>query len=110
MKKEFIFQISKSTAVRSEESVRIPFATSQMLLRVRLEKEYSGMGYLVVYDAFAHLYHYESRSRGYEDSPQKQARLAREAEYMKNKWKHVMGTDPYYNRNLSLKNGYYKLP
>ena len=44
-------------------------------------------GYLVVYDAFAHLYHYESRSRGYEDSPQKQARLAREAEYMKNKWK-----------------------
>ena len=50
MKKEFIFQISKSTAVRSEESVRIPFATSQMLLRVRLEKEYSGMGYLVVYD------------------------------------------------------------
>ena len=50
------------------------------------------------------------RSRGYEDSPQKQARLAREAEYMKNKWKHVMGTDPYYNRNLSLKNGYYKLP
>ena len=33
-----------------------------------------------------------------------------EAEYMKNKWKHVMGTDPYYNRNLSLKNGYYKLP
>ena len=67
-------------------------------------------GYLVVYDAFAHLYHYESRSRGYEDSPQKQARLAREAEYMKNKWKHVMGNDPYYNRNLSLKNGYYKLP
>ena len=67
-------------------------------------------GYLVVYDAFAHLYHYESRSRGYEDSPQKQVRLAREAEYMKNKWKHVMGTDPYYNRNLSLKNGYYKLP
>lgn len=67
-------------------------------------------GYLVVYDAFTHLYHYESRSRGYEDSPQKQARLAREAEYMKNKWKHVMGTDPYYNRNLSLKNGYYKLP
>lgn len=61
-----------------------------------------------MYDAFAHLYHYESRSRGYEDSPQKQARLAREAEYMKNKWKHVMGTDPYYNRNLSLKNGYYK--
>ena len=36
-----------------------------------------------MYDAFAHLYHYESRSRGYEDSPQKQARLAREAEYMK---------------------------
>ena len=44
---------------------------------------------------------------------EKQAEILKaegEAEYMKNKWKHVMGTDPYYNRNLSLKNGYYKLP
>ncbi len=62
MKKEFIFQISKSTAVRSEESVRIPFATSQMLLRVRLEKEYSGMGYLVSYFKLVNLPQYEARN------------------------------------------------
>ena len=87
-----------------DEHLAVSYNDVDLCLKLR-EK-----GYLVVYDAFAHLHHYESRSRGYEDSPQKKARLAREAEYMKNKWKHVMGTDPYYNKNLSLKNGYYKLP
>ena len=87
-----------------DEHLAVSYNDVDLCLKLR-EK-----GYLVVYDAFAHLHHYESRSRGYEDSPKKQARLAREAEYMKNKWKHVMGTDPYYNKNLSLKNGYYKLP
>lgn len=87
-----------------DEHLAVSYNDVDLCLKLR-EK-----GYLVVYDAFAHLHHYESRSRGYEDSPEKQARLAREAEYMKNKWKHVMGSDPYYNKNLSLKNGYYKLP
>ncbi len=87
-----------------DEHLAVSYNDVDLCLKLR-EK-----GYLVVYDAFAHLHHYESRSRGYEDSPEKQARLAREAEYMKSKWKHVMGSDPYYNKNLSLKNGYYKLP
>lgn len=87
-----------------DEHLAVSYNDVDLCLKLR-EK-----GYLVVYDAFAHLHHYESRSRGYEDSPEKKARLNREAEYMKNKWKHVMGQDPYYNKNLSLKNGYYKLP
>lgn len=87
-----------------DEHLAVSYNDVDLCLKLR-EK-----GYLVVYDAFAHLHHYESRSRGYEDSPEKKARLSREAEYMKNKWKHVMGFDPYYNKNLSLKNGYYKLP
>ena len=32
-------------------------------------------GYLVVYDAFSQWYHYESKSRGYEDTPEKQLRF-----------------------------------
>lgn len=87
-----------------DEHLAVAYNDIDLCLKLRQK------GYLVVYDAFAHLYHYESKSRGYEDSPEKQARFARETEYMKNKWKNVMGYDPYYNKNLSLKNGYYKLP
>lgn len=87
-----------------DEHLAVSYNDVDLCLKLR-EK-----GYLVVYDAFAGLYHFESRSRGYEDSPEKKARLARESEYMKNKWAKVMGTDPYYNPNLSLKNGYYRLP
>lgn len=87
-----------------DERLAVSYNDVDLCLKLRQE------GYLIVYDAFARLYHYESQSRGYEDSPEKKARLAREAQYMKNKWEKVMGTDPYYNQNLSLKNGYYKLP
>ena len=87
-----------------DEHLAVSYNDVDLCLKLRKK------GYLIVYDAFAHLYHFESRSRGYEDSPEKKARLAREAEYMKNKWKDMMGSDPYYNKNLSLKNGYYKLP
>ena len=35
-------------------------------------------GYLVVYNPYAELYHYESKSRGLEDTPEKVARFNRE--------------------------------
>lgn len=87
-----------------DERLAVSYNDVDLCLKLR------DLGLRVVYDAYAQLYHFESRSRGYEDSPEKQARLAREFEYMKNKWEKYMGTDPYYNPNLSLKNGYYKLP
>lgn len=60
-------------------------------------------GYLVVYEPNAELYHYESKSRGYEDTPEKQARFKREIDYMKEHWKEILENgDPYYNKNFSL--------
>ena len=47
--------------------------------------------------------HYESKSRGYENTPEKQERFERESNNFKNKWKEVIEKgDPYYNPNLSL--------
>ena len=67
-------------------------------------------GYRIVYDAYAKLYHYESRSRGYEDTAEKQARLQKEMDLLRSRWPKRLKRDPYYNDNLSLKRGFYLLP
>ncbi|HIR94263.1 MAG TPA: glycosyltransferase family 2 protein, partial [Candidatus Egerieimonas intestinavium] len=61
------------------------------------------LGKLVVFDAFVELYHYESNSRGKEDTREKQKRLKQEAERFHRRWKSILEKgDPYYNPNLSL--------
>ena len=60
-------------------------------------------GYLVVYNPYAQLYHYESKSRGLEDTPEKRERFRREIQTMEERWPGVFTEpDPYYNPNLSL--------
>jgi GT2 family glycosyltransferase len=59
-------------------------------------------GYRNVWTPFAELYHYESISRGLDDSPMKQKRAAREVRYMKKRWGKLLTNDPAYNTNLSL--------
>jgi GT2 family glycosyltransferase len=60
-------------------------------------------GYLIVYTPYAELYHHESLSRGYEDTPEKQARFRKEIELFQEKWKDVFAKgDPYYSPNLTL--------
>ncbi len=67
-------------------------------------------GYLIVYDAFVRLHHYESKSRGYELSEEQKERFESEKKRLLEKWGKRLDYDPYYNKNLtSLKNGYYKL-
>ncbi|MCI8483810.1 MAG: glycosyltransferase family 2 protein [Lachnospiraceae bacterium] len=61
------------------------------------------LGKLIVYNPYAQLYHYESKSRGLEDSPEKQERYYKEMKYFVTKWKKFMDQgDPYYNPNLTL--------
>ena len=60
-------------------------------------------GYLVVYNPYAELYHYESKSRGLEDTPEKVARFNREIASFEKHWGKVLDKgDPYYNPNLTL--------
>lgn len=61
-------------------------------------------GYLIVYNPYAELYHYESKSRGLEDTPEKVARFNREIATFEKKWPEILKNgDPYYNPNLTLK-------
>lgn len=67
-------------------------------------------GKSVVYDAYAKLHHYESKSRGYEDSAKKRARLDKEMALLQERWAERLKRDPYYNDNLSMTRGFYLLP
>ena len=67
-------------------------------------------GYLVVYNPEVELYHYESKSRGAEDSEEKVRRFQEEIEFMRCRWMDLLKKgDPYYNRNLTLSKWNYSL-
>lgn len=67
-------------------------------------------GYRIVYDPYAELYHYESKTRGAEDTGQKVRRFQREIEYMRTRWIRILKDgDPCYNKNLSLGKWNYSL-
>ncbi len=60
-------------------------------------------GYLVVYNAFAEWHHYESKSRGYEDTPEKKERFLNEVHKFQKIWKNILSEgDPYYNKNFPI--------
>jgi len=80
-----------------DEAYFIAFGDVDLCLKIR-EK-----GYLIVWTPYAELYHYESKTRGYEDTHEKEKRFLREVEIFHEKWKSFMEKgDPYYNRNLTL--------
>jgi hypothetical protein len=57
----------------------------------------------VVYNPAAELYHYESKSRGIENTAEKVERFNSEIETFSARWrKQLLAGDPYYNVNLSL--------
>ena len=58
-------------------------------------------GYYNLFTPHAKLYHYESKSRGYEDSPKKQERYNQECEYARQKWQEIYEHDPCYSPHLT---------
>lgn len=60
-------------------------------------------GYHIVYTPYATLYHHESMSRGYDDTPENKLRFQREIKHFRGRWGAMIDNrDPYYNPNLSL--------
>ena len=59
-------------------------------------------GYKNIWTPYAELYHHESASRGFDDTPEKQARSSKEVAYMKQRWGDVLLNDPAYSPNLTL--------
>ena len=87
-----------------EEKLAVAFNDVDFCLRVGKE------GYLVVYDPFVEAYHYESKSRGKEDTKEKVRRFEQEIEFIRTRWIEVLKEgDPYYNPNFSLKKCNYAL-
>jgi O-antigen biosynthesis protein len=80
----------------NEQDLAVAFNDVDFCLRVR------EAGYRNVWTPFAELYHYESASRGYEDTPEKQQRFSKEVAYMHQRWGKLLQTDPAYNPNLTL--------
>ena len=48
------------------------------------------------------LFHHESATRGYEDTPEKKARFQKEVDHMWKRWPQLMGNDPAYSPYLSI--------
>lgn len=80
-----------------DESFAVAFNDIDLCMRIRQK------GYLIVFTPYAEMYHYESKSRGLEDSPEKIKRFNNEINKFQNKWaKELKQGDPYYNPNLTL--------
>lgn len=87
-----------------EEKLQIAFNDVDLCLRIRKK------GYLIVYDPYVELYHYESKTRGPEDTKEKVRRFQSEIEYMRSHWISILKNgDPAYNPNLTLKKWDYSL-
>lgn len=81
-----------------DEDLVVAFNDVDFCLRVR------EAGYRNLWTPFAELYHHESASRGYENTPEKIQRFKREERFMQDRWGGLLESDPYYNVNLSLTN------
>lgn len=79
-----------------EEGLTVAFNDVDFCLKVR------EAGYDNIWTPYAELYHHESPSRGHEDTPEKQARFAREVAVMTERWGDKLKRDPYYSTNLAL--------
>jgi len=57
-------------------------------------------GYQNIYLPHVKLYHYESKSRGYETTIEKQERFTKEVKFMIDKWDKYIQHDPCYSIHL----------
>ncbi len=78
------------------ERLKIAFNDVDFCLRLQ------AAGYRNVWTPAAELFHHESASRGFEDSPEKVKRFLGEAAVMQEKWGSLLLADPAYSPNLTL--------
>lgn len=75
-----------------DENLKVALNDVDLCLQV-LEK-----GYYNVCLSHIEMFHYESKSRGYEVTKEKQERFSKETEYMKKKWKDKLDNDKYFSK------------
>ena len=80
-----------------DETLAVAFNDVDLCMKIRRA------GYLIVFTPYAEAYHYESKSRGAENTKAKAERFNREIDNFREKWGAELDAgDPYYNPNLSL--------
>ena len=81
-----------------DEDIAVAFNDIDLCLKIR-EKDL-----LIVYTPYSSFYHYESKSRGLEDTKEKVERFNKEFAFFVHRWKEKLKTiDEYYNPNLTLR-------
>lgn len=89
-----------------DETIAVAFNDVDLCMKIRKA------GYLIVWTPFAELYHYESKSRGLDETRKEKTRFISEVRRFQRRWQEELDYgDPYYNPNLSLdrEDFYYKL-
>lgn len=81
----------------NEDDLSVAFNDVDFCLKV------GALGKEIIFAWDVKLYHFESKSRGYEDTPEKIARFEKETAYMKKNWSALLNDDPFYNPNLTRK-------
>jgi GT2 family glycosyltransferase len=79
-----------------EDELAVNFNDVDLCLRVK------HAGYFNLWTPFAELYHHESKTRGADKTPEKQARFKRECEVMQRRWSNELFNDPCYSPHLTL--------
>jgi glycosyltransferase involved in cell wall biosynthesis len=79
-----------------EENLKVAFNDVDFCLKIH------EAGYENIWTPYALLYHHESASRGYEDTPEKMQRFNGEVNFMKERWGKRLMEDPFYSPNLTL--------
>lgn len=83
-----------------DETFQVAFNDIDLCMKFRAS------GKKIVFTPYAELYHYESKSRGLEDTPEKQFRFDKEVKRFQEKWAQQLEMgDPYYSPNLSVTEG-----
>jgi GT2 family glycosyltransferase len=87
-----------------DESFVLAFNDVDLCLQIQ------AAGYRVIWTPEAELYHLESKTRGAEDTNEKQARFSREYRLFMTKWeRYLKSGDPFYNPNFRLDRSDYAL-
>jgi GT2 family glycosyltransferase len=89
-------QVYKEVNGFDEDNLSIAFNDVDFCLKLKMA------GYRNLWAPYAELYHYESISRGSDQSQESRARYEREVNYMKKKYGDLLLNDSAYSPNLSL--------
>jgi GT2 family glycosyltransferase len=79
-----------------EEDLTVNFNDVDLCLKVK------SAGFYNLWTPFAELYHHESKTRGVDKTPDKQARFKRECDVMQLRWSNELFKDPCYSPHLTL--------